>query len=579
MTEAFHVGQRVSYEGAACTVRFIGEVAGTSGSWLGVEWDDSTRGKHDGSHKGVRYFACLSRSSTAASFVRPSRPRDASQGFLSALREKYLSGASRVQDGAAPESQIRISGSKVAEEVGFDKIWTKLSRIADLRIVILDGMRISVAKQHARESIADTCPSIVHVDLSRNLFETIDPVVRICAELRQLRKLSLNGNRFRDVLLDCLVEGVSDAFRGVAELSLEETLLSWEELCAVAVRCPSLAALNVGSNQLAHISNVNYCHLSSHLTSINLEFNDFVALSDLESLASLTSLRNLHLKGNNIASASRSGASGPVFAPSLQYLDLSYNNISGWYFVDALPIHFPGLSALRLSHNPVYDAKDDGKKASSSEESHMFTIGRLANLKSLNFAAVKPADRTNAEMFYLSRIARQLATVPEGAEHDILAQHPRYRTLCDLYGKPDVVRRTEINPSYLEARLITVSFHYSGGPSKKTLKIPKSFDVYAIKGIAGNLFKLPPLKVRLIWETDEWDPVAGYDDHDEESGDEEGQGKDGEPADSQGQTRTEDRDGESGRWIKREVELKDGPKQLGYCVDGLDVSIRIEMRC
>lgn len=34
--------------------------------------------------------------------------------------------------------------------------------------------------------------------------------------------------------------------------------------------------------------------------------------------------------------------------------------------------------------------------------------------------------------------------------------------------------------------------------------------------------------------------------------------------------------GKSGRWIEREVELKDGPKQLGYCVDGLDVSIRIE---
>ncbi len=27
-----------------------------SGTWLGVEWDDASRGKHDGSKDGVRYF-------------------------------------------------------------------------------------------------------------------------------------------------------------------------------------------------------------------------------------------------------------------------------------------------------------------------------------------------------------------------------------------------------------------------------------------------------------------------------------------------------------------------------------------
>jgi tubulin-specific chaperone E len=39
-------------------VRYIGEVAGTQKEWLGVEWDDPIRGKHDGEHNGVRYFSC-----------------------------------------------------------------------------------------------------------------------------------------------------------------------------------------------------------------------------------------------------------------------------------------------------------------------------------------------------------------------------------------------------------------------------------------------------------------------------------------------------------------------------------------
>ncbi len=33
-----------------------------------------------------------------------------------------------------------------------------------------------------------------------------------------------------------------------------------------------------------------------------------------------------------------------------------------------------------------------------------------------------------------------------------------------------------------------------------------------------------------------------------------------------------------GRWVKREVELKDGPRQFGYCVDGLEARIRVERR-
>lgn len=577
MSEAPRVGQRVSYGGALCTVRYAGPVAGTTGSWLGVEWDDATRGKHDGSHKGVRYFTCLSTSATAASFVRPTRPRDDPQSFLSALREKYLADPSQGKDASA-ESQIKISGSKVAEEVGFDKVWKKLAQVKDLRTVILDGLRIAVAKTTADESIAETCPSIVHLDLSRNLFETIGPVVDICSELRGLRRLSINGNRFRNILDDESLDRIGSAFAGVAELSLEETLLSWEELCAVAVRCPSLATLNVGSNQLRHLPRVSYLNLSSTLTSINLEFNDFTALSDLASLMSLTNLRNLHLKGNNIAAVSRPDEPAPVFPPSVHYLDLSYNDVATWSFVDALAIHFPGLTGLRLSHNPVYDAKADGKKASSSEESHMFTIARLANLKSLNFAAVNMADRANAEMFYLSRIAKQLATVPESAEPSVLVQHPRYGELCEIYGEPDVVRRNEINPAFLEARLVTVGFHRDGDKERKSRRIPRSFDIYAVQGIAGKLFGMSPLKLRLIWETGEWDPVAGYDDGHGESSDDEEHDEEEETAHdaTDGNIGAGEVNSKSGRWIKREVLLRDGPKQLGYCVDGPDVSIRVE---
>jgi len=55
----FYNGKRLSFGGDLCTVRFIGEVEGTKGEWLGVEWDDPSRGKHDGSVRGVKYFQCM----------------------------------------------------------------------------------------------------------------------------------------------------------------------------------------------------------------------------------------------------------------------------------------------------------------------------------------------------------------------------------------------------------------------------------------------------------------------------------------------------------------------------------------
>lgn len=59
MVKEFSPGRRISYEENLCTVRYVGEISGTKGQWLGVEWDEPSRGKHDGMHDGVRYFHCM----------------------------------------------------------------------------------------------------------------------------------------------------------------------------------------------------------------------------------------------------------------------------------------------------------------------------------------------------------------------------------------------------------------------------------------------------------------------------------------------------------------------------------------
>lgn len=52
------IGSRIQVGNDRATIRFIGTVKNTKGDWLGVEWDDPNRGKHNGTHQDVEYFSC-----------------------------------------------------------------------------------------------------------------------------------------------------------------------------------------------------------------------------------------------------------------------------------------------------------------------------------------------------------------------------------------------------------------------------------------------------------------------------------------------------------------------------------------
>jgi tubulin-specific chaperone E len=385
-----------------------------------------------------------------------------------------------------------------------------------------------------------------------------------------------------------------DAFKGVKDLSLDEILLTWEEACGLVSYFPALTSLSVNSNEMWSLyepmtlmqSSLLHSMSTWKLKSLTLDYNKFSRLVDLAPLADVPFLESLHLKGNHIEAVGDGNCAKPVFGKHLQYIDLSYNNVTSWAFVDELPDVFPGLTALRFSHNPIYETPTkEGNTAMAIEEGYMFTLARIANLKVLNFSNITPAERTNSEIFYLSRIGKAMAAVPEAEEHTITSQHRRYNELCQLYGAPTVVRtHTIVNPDFLEARLIKFNFYMSSGTADKqesivtiTQEIPKGFDMYQVKGIVGRLFGLRPLSLRLIWETGEWDPVAGYEDQEEDSDEEdetEGGYVHGEVSAQAGSSETGK---ENGRWMRREVELEDGTRQIGFCVDGMEATVRIEL--
>ncbi|EDL32752.1 tubulin-specific chaperone e, isoform CRA_c [Mus musculus] len=183
------IGRRVEVNGEYATVRFCGAVPPVAGLWLGVEWDNPERGKHDGSHEGTMYFKC--RHPTGGSFVRPSKV-NFGDDFLTALKKRYV-----LEDGPDDDENscsLKV-GSKQVQTIGFEHITKKQSQLRALQDISLWNCAVSHAGEQGR--IAEACPNIRVVNLSKNLLSTWDEVVLIAEQLKDLEALDLSENKLQ----------------------------------------------------------------------------------------------------------------------------------------------------------------------------------------------------------------------------------------------------------------------------------------------------------------------------------------------------------------------------------------------
>jgi len=238
------------------------------------------------------------------------------------------------------------------------------------------------------------------------------------------------------------------------------------------------------------------------------------------------------------------------------------------------------------------------------DEAFMLTLARLASVTTVNYSKVSQQDRTNGELYYLSLIGKELSAYPESHEQRILAQHPRYRELCEIYGPPAIKRAGDsakggaaVNPRSVAARLVNFRFYLSPssqfpdhvrkntGVQERTQEIPRTFDIYRVKAIVSRLFGLPPLSFRLIWETEEWDPVdeanVGEDEWDsivEEEEEDVGNMKNDKGRKTETNTDKVVTREDGNKFVKREVELVDSTRQVGFLFsdDLREARVRVE---
>ncbi|EXJ58836.1 hypothetical protein A1O7_06266 [Cladophialophora yegresii CBS 114405] len=482
-TGEYHHGQRRSYAGALCTVRHFGPLPNAKGEWLGVEWDDPTRGKHDGQHQGRRVFRCLSSSPTAASFLRPSRKPDPERTLLEAIKFKYA--PSSVPGRNDVNDAIEISG-KVVEEVGFDRIQQQLSVLADLKIVLVDELVVSgIAPRgasqedirQAQQDLAQTCPNITELDLGWNVIETWQDVLDMCAPLPKLKILKAGGLRLREFRARVPRE---HPLRNIDELHLNENLLTPDQIIEIlffARHCnfESLRTLALSLNELASLDFDDSAGVDDDgdwrrcpsVTSVILDNNNFTSLAFLPTLFGLfPSLTSLSLPGNAVSAL---GLDSSASFPTLETLNLAGNRIQEYSFIDRLPILFPNLTSLRISRNRLYEpgnVQDEGGDdrrsqapgtSTSDSTSYYLTLARIPGLKSLNYTTIMPRDREEGEIYYLSVAEREIKTILAGSDqapgatgtgmgtttHNLSRarqRHPLYSTLCAKYDRDDLLQ-------------------------------------------------------------------------------------------------------------------------------------------
>ncbi|KAL9607362.1 MAG: hypothetical protein Q9167_007717 [Letrouitia subvulpina] len=209
-------------------------------------------------------------------------------------------------------------------------------------------------------------------------------------------------------------------------------------------------------------------------------------------------------------------------------------------------------------------------------------------LRVLKLNVITTAVRQNAELAYLNSIASEIVAMPtlEGKDRIKGALNPRFAELCAKYGEPDILSQSTkaavaaaaanggeedgksvFSPKTLGARLLVCNFYMedkaeAGGMIRKTKEVPKTVDIYRLKGIAGRLFGMNPVRFSLVWERDErLESPDRLDDYN---------------AVGDGAADWDERMNDGAVYNARFVSLREGSQEIGFYIEDREANIRVK---
>ncbi|XP_012135137.2 glyoxalase 1 [Megachile rotundata] len=477
----YEIGSRIECDGYRGTLKYCGPVGDTKGLWLGIDWDDPTRGKHNGTYEGIEYFKA--RHPTSGSFIRPGKAKFGIS-CPEAIKMRYglindeLAGIDR---DTLTSLQKEIN-APFLEVVGFSKVNKKQSRFDQLKIV---GLREQCVSNTGKpDELKVLCPNIEELDISRNLINSWHIVADICCQLNSLERLDVSEN-YLPTENDMKV--LNNSFLTVKSLTMAKMNYNWFDIQQCMCMFPSLQELSLSFNIVDIIQKPIEDDNLMKINNLTLEGNLISSWDEVLKLGSLPCLEYLNLSSNKInkirfPSVDSTGKTSAF--PNLRQLHISQNNISEWRSISELE-KLNNLEDLKFRENPIL-------KNENMETARQLVIARISKLRVLNGTEILQDERRGAEYDYMKLYFPRWIETENNSEKrkQFIIEHPRYPSLVKKHGISDIPSAE--SKTEMISNVITVEFvcpDHPNQPKGIKRKLLKDMEVQKVIGIAQRLFK------------------------------------------------------------------------------------------
>uniref|UniRef100_A0A1I7ZAT0 Tubulin-specific chaperone E n=1 Tax=Steinernema glaseri TaxID=37863 RepID=A0A1I7ZAT0_9BILA len=434
------IGDFVKLDRAVGEVRYIGSVDGYAGEWVGVDWLNGTRGKHDGTVKGRKYFN--TRLPTSGSLVRASK-LEKGNDLLSEITRKYA----------------ECSG-EIDLKIGVKAVETYLSNASEKQKIfqLLDVVAIDYG------CVNRTSPNLMvfkrcrELNLYGNILSKWSTVLDILQSFPAVRFLNLGMNYF--IYDEQFGEDKREVTAPVHHLVMNKCQLTEYMVDTILRTFPFIRELHLHETGLTRFT-VN-ASILKNIKILSLEDNALESFENAPSLSEMPNLTTLNLTGCRIRSVDFGAIVG---FPNLTNLSLSSNPIQKWSSISELA-RLPALTTLNIDHLPT-------------EASREMIIAKLPRLKHLNHSEVTSVERRSSEITFLNKCGRGVVSEEHAAD---------ITRLKEMYGDPDKAVR---DPH--EMKLLSLKLCYKDKCVERSF--PRNTAIPKLVAISSRLLRFPPTKV------------------------------------------------------------------------------------
>jgi hypothetical protein len=449
--------------------------------YAGISWDDTSRGKHDGSvicrttNQLVRHFAC---GLTQGSFLRLHKLDLGVVLDAGLLRNKYVERQAPViaPNNVLPHTARTSSGrDKPIEFLGELKIRER-QQLEDLDKISLRREGISSL---TTDNNLSKFAHIKDMDLAGNLLSNWKVILDISQQFPSLRSMSLACNRIRDVELPV------NTLLNLQVLNLNScSLSSFATIQWIDKSMPNLQELCVACSDLRDIESFGDDLAFPQLQNLDCSSSQFSSWSAFAAkFSKLPQLQQLSLDDNPIPAIPKSTEQS---FRSLKSLQLAGTAIAAWKDLEGL--NSLNVQSLRLKNTPL-------TATMGQREARSMTIARVPTLQHLNASGISTKERIEAERRYVSLVTRLLAQAEdEQARDKILSETFQFAALQEKHKDMVVFTKSQGDGINLASSVCNVQIISMAASSCSMeplqRRLPGTLQVGRLKALCARAFGL-----------------------------------------------------------------------------------------